>query len=122
IQQVHEGAFDFNRYTHLGARRRWRCFDEIRSGAQCGPGMALQWSIEYFLLAFVGRNRILRGLVARTVSVLTFWLKYFDDFLVTRPGGVDAASGTFFLGRRRLSALSDRAVVHAFRGITPRGQ
>lgn len=122
VQQVTEGAFDFHRFTHLGHRRLWRHFDEIRSGAQCGPGMALLWSILYFVQAFVGRRRIARGLIARLVTLGAFWLKYFDDFLVTEPGGIDAASGTFFLGRRRETPIPDREIVRGFRGVPPRGQ
>jgi SAM-dependent methyltransferase len=122
MQQVHEGVFDFNRFTHLGHRLLWRDFDELRSGAQCGPGMALLWSLEYFLLSFAGRSRISRGAVSRLVSLFGFWLKYFDDFLVKRPGGIDAASGTFFLGRRRDTPIPYREILHAFRGVRPRGQ
>jgi hypothetical protein len=122
VQQVTEGAFDFHRFTHLGHRRLWRHFDEIQSGAQCGPGMALLWSITYFLQAFVGRRRIPRGLIARLVTLGGFWLKYLDDFLVSRPGGIDAASGTYFLGRRRETPVSDREIVRGFRGVGPRGQ
>jgi hypothetical protein len=84
--------------------------------------MALLWSLEYFLRAFAGRRRLLRGLVSRTVTLLFFWLKYVDDFLVSRPAGLDAASGTFFLGRRRSQPLTDREIVHAFKGVRPRGQ
>ena len=121
IQQVHEGAFDFNRFTHLGHRKLWRWFDEVRSGAQCGPGMAMLWSAEHFLQAFAGKLRVLRALIRRVVTLLGFWIKYFDDFLVRSPAGIDAASGTFFLGRRRTSPLSDREVVAAFRGVPPAG-
>lgn len=122
VQQVTEGALDFHRFTHLGHRRLWRCFDEIASGAQCGPGMALLWSLQYFVQAFVGRRRIMRALVGRVVLLGAFWLKYLDDFLVATPGGIDAASGTFFLGRRRETALSDREIVNGFRGVFRRGQ
>jgi SAM-dependent methyltransferase len=122
LQQVHEGAYDFNRFTQLGHRRLWRYFDELRSGAQCGPGMALVWSVEYFLQAFAGNHRLARGLVSRFVTLAGFWLKYFDDFLARRPAGVDAASGTFFLGRWREAPIPDREIVRAFRGVPPRGQ
>jgi SAM-dependent methyltransferase len=122
IQQAHTGAYDFNRLTHLGHRRLWRYFDEVDSGAQCGPGMALLWSTEYFFRAFVGQSRLMRAIVARGVALLGFWLKYLDHFLVGRPGGIDAASGTYFLGFRRETPLPDRAIVAGFRGILPHGQ
>jgi SAM-dependent methyltransferase len=122
IQQVTEGALDFHRFTHLGHRRLWRYFDEISSGAQCGPGMALLWSLQHFAQAFVGGRRLTRALVGRIVLLGAFWLKYFDDFLVRLPGGIDGASGTFFLGRRRETALPDREIVRGFRGTLRRGQ
>jgi hypothetical protein len=52
--------------------------------------------------------------------LLFFWLKYLDGWLVRRPGGLDAASGTFFLGRRRVTPIDDRTVVHGYRGGGPR--
>jgi SAM-dependent methyltransferase len=122
IHQSRSGPFDFNRFTHLGHRRLWRFFDEIDSGAQCGPAMALLWSIEYFFRAFVGESRLLSAMVARAVALGGFWLKYLDDFLVRRPGGIDAASGTFFLGSRRETAVADREIVAGFRGISSPAQ
>lgn len=118
MQQVHEGAFDFTRFTHVGHRRLWRYFDELRSGAQGGPGMALIWSISYFLRAPLPRP--LWALADRVASLGFFWLKYLDGWLVRRPGGLDAASGTFFLGRRRPSPVSDHEVVRGYRGGGPR--
>jgi SAM-dependent methyltransferase len=121
IQQVHGGIYDFTRFTHLGHRRLWRHFDEVRSGVQGGPGMALAWSIQYFLLAIAGSRRAFRG-IARLLSLSAVWLKYADGVLAARPGGADAASGTFFLGRRRDTSVPDREIVRAFRGNLPRGQ
>lgn len=117
MQQVHEGAFDFTRFTHVGHRLLWRDFDEIRSGAQGGPGMALVWSVSYFLRAFLAPR--FWPVADRLTSLCLFWLKYFDDRLVSAPGGLDAASGTFFLGRRRAVPLSDRTIVGSYRGGGP---
>ena len=114
MQQVHMGAFDFTRFTQLGHRRLWRRFDELRSGAQGGPGMALIWSVAYFVRAFV--PSVMWPVVDRCVSLGFFWLKYFDDYLVTKPGGIDAASGTFFLGARRDTPIDDRAIVRGYLG------
>lgn len=118
MQQVHLGAFDFTRFTLLGHRRLWRYFDEIGAGAQGGPGMALIWSIQYFARAFVPRR--LWAAADRLASLCFFWLKYVDDYLVRTPGGVDAASGTFFLGRRRVEPVDDRTIVRGYRGGGPR--
>jgi SAM-dependent methyltransferase len=115
MQQVHDGAHDVTRFTLLGHRRLYRWFDEVSSGAQGGPGMALGWSIGYFLRACGGRG-VTRAALWRLATLLFFWLKYFDDVLAKRPAGIDAASGTFFLGRRRDSPVPDRDVLAGYRG------
>jgi hypothetical protein len=50
---------------------------------------------------------------------VTFWLKYVDEFLARRPAALDAASGTYFLGRRRETAVPDRDIVSSYRGGFP---
>jgi len=119
MQQVHEGAHDVTRFTLLGHRRLYRYFDEIVSGAQGGPGMALGWSIRYFFMAFA-ESRAARALVTRLVTLAFFWLKYFDTYLAVKPGGIDAASGTYFLGRRRETPTPDRDILRGYRGAGPR--
>ena len=115
MQQVCVARFDFTRFTHLGHRRLFRWFDEVRSGPVCGPGMALAWSYQYFLLSFVERPRT-RTAVKGFTRVTGFWLKYFDHLLIDRPGGIDAASGVYFLGRRSETPLSDGELIAQYRG------
>lgn len=115
MQQVHMGKYDFTRFTDLGHRRLFRAFDEVSSGIAGGPGMALAWSVEYFLLSFTRRK--LSRIVARGIArMCTFWLKYFDYFLMKQPGAFDAASGYFFLGVKSEQTLSDRQLIRAYRG------
>jgi SAM-dependent methyltransferase len=115
MQQVHEGAYDFTRFTHLGHRRLFRGFDEIDSGAVCGPGMALAWSYQYFLLSFT-TSRTLRSLIRMFAGLTSFFLKYFDPYLVRKAGAYDAASGFFFMGRKGEKVLSDRELIAQYRG------
>jgi uncharacterized protein YbaR (Trm112 family)/SAM-dependent methyltransferase len=116
MQQVHEGAYDVTRYTLMGHRWLMRNFDEIASGAQNGPGMALAWSIQYFLTSFT-TSRLVRSALIRLSSLTLFWLKYCDARLVDKPGGLDAAAGTYFLGRRREAPLTSREVFDGYRGM-----
>jgi SAM-dependent methyltransferase len=115
MQQVHEGRYDFCRFTHLGHRRLFRAFAEIDSGVACGPGMALAWSLRYFLLSFARSRRGRAGLTA-LASYAFFWLKYLDRYLVGRGAATDAASACYFLGRRADELLSDRELVGLYRG------
>ena len=111
MQQVHEGAYDFTRYTLIGHRRLYRRFVRLAAGPSGGPGMALSWSLVYFARALAGRRALLGDALAAAMRLATFWLKYFDRFLLRAPAGADAAAGTFFLGRKAKAALSDREII-----------
>ena len=89
--------------------------DELASGACCGPGMALAWSLQYFMLSFTTDQR-LRVLLKGLSRVLFFPLKYVDHFLIEKPGALDAASAYYFLGRKCERLLSDREVLDLYRG------
>jgi SAM-dependent methyltransferase len=115
MQQVHMGRYDFTRFTHSGHRRLFRHFDEIASGPVCGPGMALAWSYEYFLLSFTA-SRAVRGLIRAFASLTSFYLKYFDYYLIDKSAAFDAASGFFFMGRKDGNVLRDHALIKYYKG------
>jgi SAM-dependent methyltransferase len=116
IQQVHEGRYDFTRFTHLGHRRLFRRFTELESGAACGPGMALAWSYQYFLLSFA-ESRIIRNAFLVFARLTSFYLKYFDYFLIKKRGALDAASSYYFLGEKSDHTLSDEKLLAHYRGL-----
>ena len=116
MQQVHGGAHDFTRFTHLGHRRLFRHFDELDSGPVGGPGMGLAWSYQYFLLSF-GNSRKTRMLLRTFARLTSFYLKYFDAYLIKKLGSYDAASGFYFIGEKNLQPLSDKALLALYRGL-----
>jgi len=115
MQQVHMGRLDFTRFTHLGHRRLFRNFYEIESGAVCGPGMALAWAYQYFLLSFI-RRAFWRRVAIKVAQLTSFWLKWFDRYLIHAPGAMDAASAYYFMGRKSDRAISDRELLQQYRG------
>ena len=115
MQQVHGGRYDFTRFTHLGHRRLFRRFEEIESGTGQGPGTALAWSCQYFLLGFA-TSKPVRGLIHAFSRLALFYLKYFDLYLGRKPGAFDASSGYFFLGRKSDQTLADRDLLQLYRG------
>jgi len=115
VQQVCLGPYDFTRFSLLGLRRLCRSFEELRSGAQCGPGMSAAWSYQYLLMSFA-RTKRGRAWARLTARLTGFWLLWFDRFLMERPAALDAASGVFFLGRRSETTLSDRELIGLYRG------
>jgi SAM-dependent methyltransferase len=112
MQQVHGGAYDFSRVTPIGHRRLFHGFAEISSGACCGPGMALGWSVQFFLLS-TSRNESIRSAIKVACALTLFWLKYLDLFL-KGPAAMDAASGLFFMGKKSPSLLSDKELIKLY--------
>jgi SAM-dependent methyltransferase len=94
MQQVHEGAYDFTRFTLSGHRWLFRHFDEVEAGSILGPGVALLWSISHFIRALG-----LGGRVAALVTAMFFWVRLLDKRAKRGPAN-DAASGFFFIGRK----------------------
>jgi len=115
IQQVHGRQYDFTRFTHLGHRRLFRKFKEIESGAVGGPGMALAWSYQYFLLSFT-QSKLLRKITMGFAQLTSFFLKYFDYYLINKPGALDAASGYYFMGQKSNVVLSDKELIKLYKG------
>ena len=115
MQQVHMGRYDFTRFTHLGHRRLFRQFSEIDSGVACGPGMALAWAYEYFLISLT-TIPVLRAVLRLAARLTSFYLKYFDFFLSHKLGAFDAASGFWFIGKKSDEVLSDRELIRSYRG------
>jgi SAM-dependent methyltransferase len=105
MQQVHEGAFDFTRFTLSGHRWLFRKFQHDSSGTVSGAGTALIWSIRYFMRALTGSDRI-----AWLTSSAVFWLRYFDLLTKKRPNA-DAACGVFFFGRKRDDEISAKSMI-----------
>ncbi len=117
MQDVHGGRYDFTRLTHLGHRRLFRRFAEISSGACAGPATALAWSMQHFFIALGAPQ--LRDPIKLATSTTLFWLKYFDFILAQRPAGLDAATGTYLLGRKSDVVLNDVELVASYRGAVP---
>jgi len=116
MQQVHLGRYDFTRFTQLGHRRLWRHFREIDSGISCGPGMALAWAWQYFLLSF-SESQTMRKYLRAFAKFTSFPLPYFDDYLAKKKGAIDAASSFYFLGEKADSPIGDREIVEGYRGL-----
>jgi SAM-dependent methyltransferase len=104
MEQVVGGEYDFYRFTLRGHEYQFRQLEKISSGVSGGPAMATAWSIQYLLLSFAA-NPALRGAIRVFCKCTLFWMKYLDLLLVRKPGAVDAAAGTYFMGRRPAESL-----------------
>ena len=110
MQQVHEGRFDFQRFSESGHRWLFRKFDLVNSGVVWGPGWTLQWSIRYFFWGLT-RSRTL-GLV---LSAPFMFVRWFDRWM---PRGFrsDGASNLFFMGRKAGNEISVEELILFYKG------
>lgn len=115
MQQVHEGAYDFTRYTLSGHRRLLNQFRELEAGAVAGPGTALVWALESFAAAWFKSSRLSR-LARLGVRAPFFWLKYCDYLIAGTPAGLDGSSCTYLLGERVEKAISGSTIIAQYRG------
>ena len=115
MQQVHEGAYDFTRYTLGGHRRLFNRFDEIDAGMVAGPGTSLAWSIENFFLAFFVRSKV-RVLMKIFVRLVFSWFRYFDYLLIKHPQAMDGASCTYLYGQKIDGQVLDSDIVSRYTG------
>jgi hypothetical protein len=120
MQQVHEGPYDFTRWTETGHRRLFRMFASIDTGVTAGPAISLLWAIIYFVRAFPRKRST--QLVAEKLAILMFawWLKPLDRFVISKPGGTDGACGVYFIGSRAETPVDDAEVIGAYRGALGR--
>jgi SAM-dependent methyltransferase len=110
MQQVHEGPYDFTRFTDSGHRYLFRNFERIESGATAGAGAALAQSIEYFTRALTRSMRL-----GRLARLCFFWLRVVDGFLDSKYS-LDGASGVYFLGRKTKTPIVQKDIVSYYQG------
>jgi SAM-dependent methyltransferase len=113
LQAVHEGPYDFMRFTLGGHRVLFEKFDELDSGVVAGPGTALNWMVVEFIRAIPRNRRI--SILARMITLFLFaWTKYVDFAFGQVRRAQEAASCTYFYGRRRETAISPAEIIKRY--------
>jgi SAM-dependent methyltransferase len=113
MQQVHEGPYDFTRFTESGHRYLFRNFALRNAGVVAGLGTQLLWSITYF-------SRGIHRRVAQIAHLSFFWLPKLDRWLDPKAT-VDGASSFFFYGHSSLESISPAEIVTYYSGAQDRG-
>lgn len=111
MQQVHEGAYDFTRFTEVGHRWIFRKFEALDRGVHGGPGASLYWSVRHFFMALT-RSRLLGEMLA-----LPFLMVRLADYITDPRHSVDAANGVYFFGQKKQRfSLIEKDVSSEYRG------
>ena len=95
MQCVHEGAYDFNRFSHSGHRWLFKRFKEISSGAHYG---AFSSTLFVFSYAISGLFRC--KLIGVLIRVLFSRISKILDTLNDYKSNIDVACGTYFIGKK----------------------
>lgn len=114
MQPVHSGVYDFTRFTMIGYRRLFRNFSETRLGMALGPGSALAYGIQYYLLSFTD-YRPVRTVLRLIGLIITLPLKFTDKFLRKQKSALDYAAGYYFFGKKSAQILSDHDLIQEFK-------
>jgi SAM-dependent methyltransferase len=120
LQAVHEGAYDFTRYTDIGHRRLFRMFEQVDRGVAVGPANSLFWALRYFARSLPRRGGLAVRLLDLVVWCSACWLVPLNRRLAAHDGAYDAACGVYFVGRRGEAPVSDRDIIATYRGTAGR--
>jgi len=110
MQQVHEGPFDFTRFSESGHRFLFNNFKQISSGYTSGVGTSLVWALDFFFSGLF-RSRYV-GKIARIVF---FWLRLFDN-IVPDTFNIDGACGVYFMGKKAEVNQSGCEIIEYYQG------
>lgn len=110
LQHVHEGAYDFTRYTESGHRYLFKNFEMIKSGVVAGAGTQLLWAIDNFFRGLFRSKQL-----AKVIKLGFFWLQYFDR-LIPESYNIDSASCVFFMGIKVDSPIAPRDILTHYKG------
>ena len=113
MQQVHEGAYDFNRFTVLGHRYLFRDFELIEFGGDKGAPTVLAWSIKYFVWSLT-RSRFL----SKVTGVVSLFLLRPFGFMISQKSLFDSSSGVYFLGKKtnKKNLVSHKDLIKLYKG------
>lgn len=113
LQQVHEGAYDFTRYTILGHRYLFKKFEEVTIGPIGAPDLVLAWSIGTFV---AGMTRL--DILGKVTLELTALVLRPLRLLFSRKAVKEGCSGTFFQGIKAVNPnISHRDLVERYARI-----
>jgi ubiquinone/menaquinone biosynthesis C-methylase UbiE len=96
MQQVHEGKYDFTRWTLNGHNFLFKDFKLLKFGAIGGPFLSLAWSLKYALWS-IFRNKILSTIIALPFYIIS---KFIDNFCDERSSW-DSSCGNYLIAVKK---------------------
>tara|TARA_A100001015_G_C14696201_1_gene596419 strand:- start:184 stop:528 length:345 start_codon:yes stop_codon:yes gene_type:complete len=113
MQQVHEGAYDFNRYSVLGHRYLFKHFKLIDLGGNQGSDVVFAWSSRYLVWSILRSRKL-----ARVIGLLIGFFLRPLRILIDKRSLYDSSSGVFFLGVKvKNFVLKHKELIKLYKGL-----
>lgn len=113
MQPVHEGAYDFTRYTVLGHRYLFKNFNLLAMGGMGGPEQIFALSFKYLIWS-ITRSKLL----AKVFGLILNTLLRPISLLTNKAAMHDASSGVYFFGKKNnLKKICHKDLVNLYKGL-----
>lgn len=113
MQPVHEGAYDFTRYTVLGHRYLFKNFNLLSMGGIGGPEKFFALSFKYLIWS-ITRSKLLAKVFGLVLSALLRPI----SLLTNKAAMNDASSGVYFFGKKNnFKKINHKDLVNLYKGL-----
>lgn len=110
LQAVHEGAYDFTRFTVLGHRNLFQNFTLLDYGPLNGIEASLPWILKQVMMSLFGSKRFIKVFSSFFFLILKP-LKYFER----SQNRFDSCAASYFLGRKAKSKISQKELIKLYK-------
>lgn len=112
IQSVHEGPFDFTRFTHSGHQLLFKDFRIISTGVHHGPTQSLLFIFSHYM-------QLIFGKISRLVvySLFSRISRFIDRNLFSNDKLVDIACGTYVFAQKCRDHVAPQFTVGSIRSL-----
>jgi SAM-dependent methyltransferase len=110
LQPVHEGPYDFTRFTHSGHRLLFGHFDQVSAGPIGGPGAMLALALRGLVGGLTRSRRAAKLAYAVAAGLGSL------DRAISPEWRTDFATGTHFLGEKNTDRVSEFRAASYYEG------
>jgi len=97
----HAAPHDFQRWTIMGIKALFSCFDNVEVFVGCGPTSGMLWVFQEWLSILLSfGNKTVHDILLLGLMVVTAPVKILDAFMVKLPYAERIASGFYMFGEK----------------------
>lgn len=111
LQAVHEGAYDFTRYTVLGHRYLFKNFKLLEMGGMGGPEKFFASSFKYLIWS-ITRSKFVAKIFGLIMNIFLRPISLFTS----KASMYDASSGVYFFGKKNEIKINHKDLIDLYKG------